>query len=107
MTRLRDERFSVKREVDLRNFKIYVSPSGTRWEMDKDGLRAVGKDGRETRYELPFAAQNISSDRTFNYFSFVPMFEDGEGALWFGASGSLFKLKDSTVTVFTAQDGMP
>jgi len=107
IARFRDERFSVERQADLRTFKIYVSPSGTRWEMDENGLRAVGKDGRAVRYDLPFAAQNISSDRTYNYFSFVPMFEDGEGALWFAAAGSLFKLKDGAVTTFTAQDGMP
>jgi signal transduction histidine kinase/ligand-binding sensor domain-containing protein len=107
LVRFRNEHFSVERRADFRNFNIYVSPSGTRWEMDKDGLRAVGKDGRATRYALPFAAQNISPDRTYNYFSFVPMFEDGEGALWFAAAGSLFTLKDGAVTTFTAQDGMP
>jgi len=107
LARFRDEHFLVERQADLRNFNIYISPSGTRWEMDKDGLRAVSKDGRTARYDLPFAAENISSDRTFNYFSFVPMFEDGEGALWFAAAGSLFKLKDGAIKTFTAQDGMP
>jgi ligand-binding sensor domain-containing protein len=87
LVRFRNEHFSVERRADFRNFNIYVSPSDTRWEMDKDGLQAVGKDGRGARYDLPFAAQNISSDRTFNYFSFVPMLEDGEGALWFAAAG--------------------
>ncbi len=107
LARFRNEHFSVERRDDLRNFKIYVSPSGIRWEMDMDGLRAIGKDGRVVRYDLPFAAQNISSDRTSNYFSFVPMFEDGEGALWFAATGGLFKLKDGAIIAFTARDGMP
>jgi ligand-binding sensor domain-containing protein/signal transduction histidine kinase len=107
LARFRDGHFSIEREIDSRTFNIYVSPSGTRWEMDKNGLRAVGKNGRAARYDLPFAAQDISSDRTFNYFSFVPMFEDSEGALWFAASGSLFKLKDGAIKAFTAKDGAP
>ncbi|MBA3632294.1 MAG: hypothetical protein H0W58_05710 [Acidobacteria bacterium] len=107
LARLQDERFSVERQGDFRGYKIYVSPSGIRWEMDKDGLRSVAKDGRAARYDLPFAAENISSEGTFSYFSFVPMVEDAEGALWFAAAGSLFKLKNGAVTAFTARDGMP
>lgn len=107
LVRFRDERFSVERQGDFRDYKIYVSPSGIRWEMDAGGLRSVGKDGRAARYDLPFAAEQISSDRTFSYFSFVPMVEDAEGALWFAAAGSLFKLKNGAVTAFTARDGMP
>ena len=72
-----------------------------------EGLRSISGDGRAARYDLPFAAGEISSDRTFNLFSFVPMFEDAEGALWFAAASSLFKLKDGVTTAFTAPDGMP
>ncbi|MCY7347697.1 MAG: hypothetical protein LH614_15950, partial [Pyrinomonadaceae bacterium] len=107
IVRFRDHRFSIEREQNFRDYKIYIAPSGTRWEMDKNGLRSVSKDGRETRYDLPFDIQRISSDRVSNYFSFVEMLEDGEGALWFSAAGNLFKLKDGKVLIFTAKDGMP
>lgn len=107
LARLRDGRFSIARQGDARDYKIYVSPSSIRWEMDKDGLRRIEKDGRMTRYDLPFPADKISLDRTINYFFLVPMFEDRDGVLWFAASGSLFKFKDGAVTAFTAQDGMP
>ena len=107
LARWRDGRFSVERQGDFRDYKIYVAPSGIRWEMDKDGLRSVAKDGSEARYDVPFAASDISSDRTFNYFYFVPMLEDAEGALWFAAAGALFKLKNGATGVFNANNGMP
>ncbi|MDQ3713879.1 MAG: hypothetical protein M3388_16895, partial [Acidobacteriota bacterium] len=107
IARFRDNRFSLENRCDVRDYKIYVSPSGTRWEMDASGLRATGKDGREIGYNLPFTAENISSDRTFNYFSYVQMLEDVGGTLWFSAAGNLYKLKDGATTVFTVKDGMP
>jgi ligand-binding sensor domain-containing protein len=107
IVRFRDNHFSVERERDFRDFKIYVAPSGIRWEMDKSGLLAIGKDGRQTRYDLPFDFQRISSDRTFNYFSHVEMLEDRAGALWFSAASNLYKIKDGATTVLTAKDGMP
>ncbi len=107
IARFRDNRFSIERKQDFRDYKIYIAPSGTRWEMDKDGLRATGKDGREMRYDLPFDANNIASDRTFNYFYYVEMLEDSGGALWFSAAGNLYKLKDGATTVLTIKDGMP
>ena len=107
LARLRDGRFSVERQGDFRDYKIYVSPSGIRWEIDRDGLRRVEKDGSAARFDLPFAADKISSDRTINYFFLVQMFEDRDGVLWFAASGSLFKFKDGAVTAFTAREGMP
>ncbi|MEO6590063.1 MAG: two-component regulator propeller domain-containing protein, partial [Pyrinomonadaceae bacterium] len=107
IVRFRDNRFSVEGERNFRDFKIYVAPSGIRWEMDRSGLLAMGKDGRETHFDLPFDASKISSDRTFNYFSSVRMLEDRSGALWFSAAGNLYRLKDGTITVLTAKDGMP
>ncbi len=107
LARLRDGNFSVENQDDFRNYKIYVSPSGVHWEMDKNGLRSVSKDGREAHYDLPFAAEQISPDQTFNYFAFVPLLEDGDGALWLAAAGALFKLKDGAMTTVSAKDGMP
>ena len=61
--RWRDGRFTIERAEIFRNFKIYLAPSGSRWEMDKNGFRATGKDGRETWFDLPFDAAKISTDR--------------------------------------------
>lgn len=107
IARFRDNRFSIERKQDFRDYKIYITPSGTRWEMDKNGLRATNRNGGETRYDLPFDTQNISADRTFNYFYYVEMLEDSGGALWFSAAGNLYKLKDGATTVLTINDGMP
>ena len=105
--RWRNEKFSVERQEDIRRFKVYLAPSGIRWEMDKSGLRSIGRDGRETIYDLPFAADKISSDRTFNYFLHVNMFEDRSGALWFAAAGNVYRLKDGAISVLRKENGVP
>ncbi len=105
--RWRDEKFSVERQEDIRRFKVYLAPSGIRWEMDQSGLRSTGRDGRETVYTLPFAADKISTDRTFNYFLHVNMFEDREGALWFAAAGNVYRLKDGAISVLTKENNVP
>lgn len=105
--RFRDNRFSIEIKQNLRDYKVYIAPSGTRWEMNKNGLRATNRDGSKTQYDLPFDANKISSDRTFNYFSYVEMLEDSSGSLWFSAAGNLYKLKDGATTILTIKDGMP
>lgn len=107
LARLRDGHFTLTREGDYRDYRIYIAPSGIRWELDKDGIRRVEKDGTTTRFDLPFDPGKISAERTYNYFFLVPTLEDREGSLWFAASGNLFRLKDGLVTTFTARDGMP
>jgi len=92
IVRFRDNRFSIEGQRDFRDYKIYVAPSGVFWEMDKNGLRAIGKDGRETRYDLPFDIQKLSPDPAYNRVFYVNMFEDGEGALWFSATGNLYRV---------------
>lgn len=106
LTRLKDGRFSPVREQDYRDYGLYISPSGAHWEINKSGI-TLEKNGGKTHFDLPFDRNRIASDRTFNYFFFVPMFEDREGALWFAAAGNLYKLKDNSVGVLTAADGMP
>lgn len=106
LTRLKDGRFSPVREQDYRDYGLYISPSGAHWEINKSGI-TLEKNGGKTHFDLPFDRNRIASDRTFNYFFFVPMFEDREGALWFAAAGNLYKLKDNSVSVLTAADGMP
>ncbi len=105
--RWRDGKFSTERQEDIHGFKVYLAPSGIRWEMDKSGLRSIGKDGRETFYALPFAADKISTDRTFNYFLHVNLFEARDGALWFAAAGNVYRLKDGAISVMTKENNVP
>ena len=108
IARFRDNRFTVEREGGHRDYKIYLAPSGRRWEINSSGLREFDHDGAEKRYPLPFDAQKISADQTFNYFSFVEMLEDRDGFLWLSAAGNLYKLKDgATIEVLTARNNMP
>jgi len=108
IARFRDNRFTVEREGGHRDYKIYLAPSGRRWEINSSGLREFDRDGAEKRYPLPFDAQKISADQTFNYFSFVEMLEDRDGFLWLSAAGNLYKLKDgATIEVLTARNNMP
>jgi ligand-binding sensor domain-containing protein/signal transduction histidine kinase len=106
LARWRDGRITVERQEGDRNYKVYVSPANSRWEVDAGGLRQI-YDGRATNYALPFDPRRISLDRTFNYFVYVEMLEDRDGALWLSASGNLYRIKDGAVTTYTAQDGVP
>ena len=101
-----NNRFTNKQLYDFRNRKTYISPSNTRWELTAAGLTAT-KDGRRKRSELPFNAAQITVNSAYNYLFYVPLFEDRDGALWFSASGKLFKLKDDNLTTYTAKDGVP
>ncbi len=101
-----NDRFTNSRLDDFRNRKTYISPSKIRWELTAAGLTAT-KDGRRKRSELPFNASQISINSAYNYLFYVPFFEDRDGALWFSASGKLFKLKDDNLTAYTAKDGVP
>ncbi len=101
-----DGRVMIERRGDFREYKIYVAASGARWELDKDGLRKF-KDGQTMKYDLPIDANRISFNRTYNYFSFVQMLEDGNGTLWLTAAGTLFKIQNGALTIFTEADGMP
>ena len=101
-----NNRFTTAQLSDFRNQKIYISPSDARWELNKTDLTAT-KDGRQTHYKLPFNVEQVTFDETYNYLFYVPMFEDRNGALWFAASGSLFRLKDENITAFTEKDGVP
>ena len=110
LARFGDGRFRVERRQEFSDFKIYLSPAGACWEMDKTGLRVFdegGRGGRVKEYPLPFDPQRIAADRTFNYVYYVPLLEDREGALWLAAAGNLYKLKDGVVLTFTGKDGIP
>ena len=106
LARWRDGHITVERQESDRNYKIYVAPSNSRWEMDAKGLRRI-HDGRVTNFALPFDPRRISADRTFNHFVYVEMLEDRNGSLWLSASGNVYRMKDGTVTTYTAQDGVP
>jgi len=106
LARWRDGRITVERQEGDRNYKFYVSPANSRWEVDAKGLRRI-YDGRATNYALPFDPRRISLDRDFNYFVYVQMLEDRDGALWLSASGNVYRMKDGAVTTYTATDGVP
>lgn len=106
VARWRNNRFAVEENRESRDFKIYLSPSGARWEMDKASLR-VERNGRVKEYPLPFNPQQIVAERPFNYIYYVPLLEDSQGALWFAASGNLYRLNGEAVTTFTAKEGIP
>lgn len=98
---------SLKRQENARDYKIYISPSGWRWEMDAGGLKRFDKNGTKFVYPIPFDPAQIAFERTFNYFSYVSMFEDRTGTIWFAASGNLYRIENNTVTTLTKQNGMP
>ena len=107
LARWRDGRITVERQdEDFRNYKIYVSPANSRWEMDARGLRRF-QNAHSYNYGLPFDPLRISRDRTFNYLIYVQMLEDRDGSLWLSASGNVYRLKDGAVTTYTAKDGVP
>lgn len=102
----RDKHFSLERSGDFREYKIYLAPSGARWELEAAGLRKI-QAGQTTRYDLPFDVNHISSDPTNNYPAFVQLFEDRQGALWLTAANTLFKLQNGIVTTFSAANRLP
>ncbi len=105
--RLQDGHIQADRSKDAEHVKIYISPSNARWEVDATGVHRF-QAGRVTHYPLPFDPQRIVTDKSeFNYFFFVRMLEDRNGALWLAASGNLYRMKDGQVTTYTAKDGVP
>ena len=109
--RWRDGRITVERQDNDKNYKIYVSPTNSRWELDAGGLRRI-QDGRVMNYALPFDPERISPDRTLiinrhNYFLNVQMLEDRDGAFWLSAPGNVYRMKDGAVTTYAAKDGLP
>ncbi|MBS1798001.1 MAG: hypothetical protein JSS81_29545 [Acidobacteria bacterium] len=98
--------FTAEPETDFRNYRIYIGPSGARWQLDADGLR-VRRGAREERYPLPFDPKAVTANRTFNYLAYVPLLEAADGALWMAAAGRLFRLRNGAFEAFDRSLGMP
>ncbi|MCA1636850.1 MAG: histidine kinase [Acidobacteria bacterium] len=108
IARTRDQGVSLKleRAGDVREYKIFYGASGTRWELNKNGLQ-ISRNGSTENYPLPFDAQRIVADPVFNSFSSIPVFEDRRGALWFAAAGNLYRFQNGEFATFTVENGMP
>jgi signal transduction histidine kinase/ligand-binding sensor domain-containing protein len=105
--RWKENKFSLEKKQDVRDFRVYISPSGWRWELDANGLRRINQAGVKEEFSAPFDLKTIAEDPTLNYISTVPMFEDRSGALWLAAGGNLYRLKNGEVAIFEAKAGMP
>lgn len=105
--RMQDGYVQADRSKTAQFVKIYISPSNTRWEVDATGVHRF-QASRVTHYPIPFDPQRITIDKSeLDYFFFVRMLEDRDGALWLAASGNLYRMKDGQVKTYTAKDGVP
>jgi signal transduction histidine kinase/ligand-binding sensor domain-containing protein len=91
---------------DWKSYKAYISPSGSRWEIDRTGIQRT-KNGRSTRYPLPFDPLRPAPGRGPLAMSDVRMVEGEGGALWLAAAGRLYRIDGPDVSVYTAENGMP
>lgn len=109
MSRTRDKgiSFNVERRQDIREYKIWVSSSGIRWEINKDGLFSTDKNGQTTRFDLPFDPVPGEFEETFNFSALVSLFEDKDGSFWVGTPGKISKLHNGSYTTFAAENGVP
>lgn len=101
--RWRDGKLSLEKKDDAAKLKIYVSPQGFRWELDKNGLRKIGRDGSQTNLSLPFDATKMDYPLLLQTI----IFEDKTNALWIAESGSLYRIKDGKTTIWGKDEGMP
>jgi signal transduction histidine kinase/ligand-binding sensor domain-containing protein len=95
--RYHDGAFSLYAPENPRLLEVYFGPSGTRWTWDAAGVHQA-RDGHETTYPIPYGG--INTPRI--------LYEDRSGALWATvAAYGVFRVKDGTVTRYTAEDGLP
>ena len=108
LARFDGEKFVAENHIESRYYGLYFAPSGVRWEVTSNGLTAT-RDGQTTKYQLPFEINKISSDRTFNYPSYVEMLEDrrNPGVLWLTAATNLYRLENGVFTTFSRFEGIP
>ena len=98
--------FTDEKNRDYRNFRLYFSPSGTRWELNGEALEA--KEGeKKTVYNLPPNLKK-SFSKISNFYYDVKMFEDRKGTLWFWAlKDKLFKLKNGIIEEVKPEGKLP
>ena len=100
--RWRDGKLNLEKKGEAAQIKIYVSPQGFRWELDKNGLQKIGRDGSQTKLSLPFEVNKMQYP-----FLFPTIFEDQTNALWITKLGSLYRIKDGKTTIWGKDEGMP
>lgn len=95
--RYHDGAFSLYAPENPLLLEVYFGPSGTRWTWDAGGLHQA-RDRAEIKYPIPYGG--ITTPRT--------LYEDRSGALWATVAVlGVFRVKDGTVTRYTAEDGLP
>lgn len=98
--------FALEREQESAEYHVYIaSESGTRWEINKDGLFATN-GGQTVRYRLPFEPKPLKFNTAFNFYSQIKFFEDKQGTLWLGTVGGIARYKDDRFVSFTEKDGL-
>jgi signal transduction histidine kinase/ligand-binding sensor domain-containing protein len=84
---------------DIGTVKLFVSPTGTRWRWDQQGLHRM-RDGHVITFPTPLKDLFRSSSQN--------LFEDRQGNLWVAAyNDGVYRVANDTVTHFTARDGLP
>ena len=108
LARFDGEKFTAQNQLDAREYALYFSSAGVRWELLQNGLTST-KNGQITKYNLPFQLNQISDNRTFNYPSYVTMIEDRNNSevLWLTAAGNLYRMENGQFTTFSKEQGMP
>jgi signal transduction histidine kinase/ligand-binding sensor domain-containing protein len=108
LARFDGEKFITENRLDARDYALYFSPSGVRWELLQDGLTSI-KNGQITKYKLPFQLDQISDNRTFNYPNYVTLLEDRNNpeVLWLTAAANLYRMENGQFTTFSKEQGMP
>jgi ligand-binding sensor domain-containing protein len=86
----------------FREYKTYISPVGTRWDLDATGLRRT-INGRASVFPLPF---HVSPRHRADFYD-IQMEETVDGALWLAAPPDLYHLHRGKYTTYTARDGLP
>ncbi len=100
--------FTPIRRQDARQFSTFVGPSGTRWQINKEGIFTIDKNGNAlTSFDLPFRPEAEKFEQTYDFTALVAFFEDTDQSLWFGAVGNLFRLQNGKFTVLTSKNGLP
>lgn len=105
LLRFRDDRISVEREQSFREFRTYIARAGNRWEINSSGLIQTAPNGRQTRYDLPFA-ELVTQYPDFNFRWNTRMFESPDGTLWI-LGPKIYELRNGTYTSYERNGEMP
>lgn len=97
----RDGKFIPVAKADVLNRgDYYASGTGNFWRLDKNGVRQILPDARETFYALKTEFNNEN-------FGGLEMFEDRAGSLWFGDLSGVYRLNNGEISKFGESAGVP